>query len=136
MPEGSWSGVIVIAEVTAFGAAVLWCVFNTSRLGELAIGFGRLVRVLPPRPPTPAGMRIERIAADLRRIRPQAMSPATGMPMVRRRAIVAAYDDALLDACHALGVATDLDLITDALERESERLRAEHQLKEAGVDLG
>jgi hypothetical protein len=136
MPGGSWGGVIVIAEVTAFGAAVLWCVFNIDRIGEIGMGVGRLLRLVPPRPLTPAGMRIERIAADLRRIRPEAMRPATGMPMVRRRAIVAAYDDALLDACHALGVPTDLDRITDALERESERLRAEHQLKEAGVDLG
>jgi hypothetical protein len=64
------------------------------------------------------------------------MHPATGTPMVRRRAIVAAYDDALLDACHALGVSTELDRITDALERESERLRTEHELAEAGVDLG
>jgi hypothetical protein len=33
-------------------------------------------------------------------------------------------------------VATELDRITDALERESERLRTEHELAEAGVDLG
>ena len=44
-------------------------------------------------------------------------------------AIVAAYDEALLDACRALGVPTELDRITDALERESERLRAEHELR-------
>ena len=81
-------------------------------------------------------MPIERIAADLRRIRPQALRMATGTPYSRRQAIVAAYDDALLDACRALGVSTELDRITDALERESERLRAEHELEKAGVDLG
>jgi hypothetical protein len=136
MPGGSWGGVLYIAEVTVIGAAVLWCVLNLRRLAAVAIAAGRRLRLLPPELPAPTGMRIERIAADLRRIRPLAMQPLPGMPMVRRRAIVAAYDDALLDACHALGVATELDRITDALERESERLRTEHQLAEAGVDLG
>jgi hypothetical protein len=55
--------------------------------------------------------------------------------MERRRAIVAAYDDALLDACRALEVPTELDLLTDPLERESERLRTESELERAGVDL-
>jgi hypothetical protein len=136
MPGGSWGGLVYIAEVTAVGAAVLWCVLNLRRLGALAVGVGRRVRLMPPAIPDPTGMRIERIVADLRRIRPQAMRPAAGTPMARRRAVVAAYDDALLDACHALGVETELDRITDALERESERLRAEHELTEAGVDLG
>jgi hypothetical protein len=136
MPGGSWGGVLYIAEVTMVGAAVLWCVLSVRRLGGVVVAVGRRLRLLPPEIPAPSGMRIERIAADLRRIRPLAMHPATGTPMVRRRAIVAAYDDALLDACHALGVATELDRITDALERESERLRTEHELAEAGVDLG
>jgi hypothetical protein len=55
--------------------------------------------------------------------------------MVRRRAIVAAYDAALLDACRALDVSTDLGRMTDALERESERLRTEAELTRAGVQL-
>lgn len=136
MPGGSWGGVLYIAEVTMAGAVVLWCVLNLRRLRDLAIAAGRRLGLLPPEIPAPSGMRIERIAADLRRIRPLAMHPATGTPMVRRQAIVAAYDDALLDACHALGVPTELDRITDALERESERLRTEHELARAGVDLG
>jgi hypothetical protein len=59
-----------------------------------------------------------------------------GMPMARRSAIVAAYDEALLEACRALDVPTELGQITDALERESERLRTEYGLEQAGVDLG
>jgi hypothetical protein len=136
MPGGSWGGVAYIAEVTIVGAAVLWCVLNVRRLGALAVAVGRRLRLLPPEIPTPTGMRIERIAADLRRIRPLVMHPAAGTPMVRRRALAQAYDDALLDACHALGVPTELDRITDALERESERLRTEAELERAGVDLG
>jgi hypothetical protein len=93
-----------------------------------------------PRPPAPdaalpPGMPIERIAADLRRIRPQAIRSEPGTPMARRVAIVAAYDDVLLDACRALDVATELSRLTDPLERESERLRTEAELARAGVDL-
>jgi hypothetical protein len=80
-------------------------------------------------------MPIERISADLRRIRVQALRQAEGMPVVQRRAILAAYDDALMDACRALGVDTDLDAMKDDLDRESERLRTEVQLERAGIDL-
>ena len=136
MPGGSWEGVIILAEVTLSGVTVLWCVFHLDQIIDVARRVGRRFHVLAPAAPATAGMPIERIAADLRRIRPQAMRPASGTPYSRRQAIVAAYDDALLDACRALGVSTELDRITDALERESERLRAELALGKAGVDLG
>jgi hypothetical protein len=129
-------GVLLLGLITGGVVGAVWCVFNGSLLKSWAVALGRLVRLLPPAPPTPLGMPIERIASDLRRIRPQARAPIAGMPMARRRGIVAAYDDVLLDACRALGVATELDLIRDELERESERLRTEHELERAGVDLG
>ena len=53
-----------------------------------------------------------------------------------RQQLFAAYDEVLWDACRALNVPTELDRMTDALERESERLRTEHELERAGVDLG
>ncbi len=136
MPGGSWGGVLYIAEVTGIGAAVVWCALNLHRLGGTALRAGQSLHLVERHEPRPSGMPIERIAADLRRIRPQARHQAAGTPMVRRRAIVAAYDDVLLDACRAVGVPTELDRLTDALERESERLRAEHELQKAGVDLG
>ena len=136
MPGGSWAGVIVLAEVTLMGIAVVGCVLYLDHVIEVGRRVGRRLHIVPPAAPVAAGMPIERIAADLRRIRPQALRPPTGTPYSRRLAIVAAYDDALLDACRALGVSTELDRITDALERESERLRAEHELGKAGVDLG
>lgn len=129
-------GVLMLGLVTAGVVGIVWCVFNGSRLWSWLIAGGRLVHVLPPAAPIPFGMPIERIVSDLRRIRPQARTPFEGMPMARRRGIVAAYDDVLLDACRALGVPTQLHLISDDLERESERLRTEHELERAGVDLG
>lgn len=129
-------GILMLGLITAGVVGAVWCVFNGSRLYSCVLAVGRFLHVLPPVPPTPYGMPIERIASDLRRIRPQARIQITGTPMARRRGIVAAYDDALLDACRALGVSTQLDVIHDDLERESERLRTEHELERAGVDLG
>ena len=126
----------MLGLITAGVVAAVWCVFNGARLRRAARTLGRAGHVIPPPPPTPVGMPIERIASDLRRIRPQVRVIGKGTPMVRRRGIVAAYDDALVDACHALGVSTELDQLTDALERESERLRTEAELERAGIDLG
>src|SRR5689334_9167630 len=128
-------GVLLLGLVTAGSVGIVWCALNGPRLRVWSLAVGRFLHVLPPVPPTPGGMPIERIAADLRRIRPQALMPAEGTPMTRRRAVVAAYDEALLDACRALDVPTELDRITDALERESERLRTEAELARAGVEL-
>ena len=129
-------GFLLLGLITIGSVGVVWCVFNGSRLGTWGVAAGRLVHLVPPAPPTPLGMPIERIAADLRRIRPQAVRPPAGTPMARRRAIVAAYDDALLEACRALDVPTELDRVSDAIERESERLRTEAELERAGVRLG
>lgn len=128
-------GVLMLGLITLGVVAAVWCVYNGPRLGAWTVAAGRLFRILPPPPPTPLGMPIERISADLRRIRVRTMAQAEGTPVVQRRAILAAYDDALMDACRALGVETDLDAMKDDLDRESERLRTEVQLERAGLDL-
>jgi hypothetical protein len=128
-------GVLMLGVITLVVVAVVWCAFNGPSLRAWAVAVGRRLRIVPPPPPTPLGMPIERISADLRRIRALALTRAEGRPVVQRRAILAAYDDALMDACRALGVETDLDALNDDLERESERLRTEVQLERAGIDL-
>jgi hypothetical protein len=128
-------GVVDLALITAGVAGALWLIAHAPDVLELGVRAARALGIVKAPPPAPAGMPIERIAADLRRIRPQALTPAAGTPMARRRAVIAAYDEALLDACRALDVPTDLDRVTDAFERESERLRTEAELERAGVDL-
>jgi hypothetical protein len=134
MPDEAW-GVVDLALITVGLAGALWLIAHAADILELGIRCARALGLVAAAPPAPTGMPIERIAADLRRIRPQALTPVTGTPMARRRAIAAAYDEALLDACRALDVPTELDRITDALERESERLRTEAELERAGVEL-
>ncbi|HEY3528917.1 MAG TPA: hypothetical protein VGK78_07185 [Nocardioides sp.] len=134
MPGEAW-GLVDLTLITIGAAGTLWVIAHAAEVMEQSgrwVGALVRTRAVPP----PEGMPIERIAADLRRIRPQARWPADGMPMVRRRAIASAYDDALLDACRALDVPTDLGRLSDALELESERLRTEAALERAGVDLG
>jgi hypothetical protein len=134
MPDEAW-GVVDLALITGGVVGALWLIAHIADVLERGDRVARFLRGIRTPPPAPVGMPIERIAADLRRIRPQALTPTTGMPMARRRAIVAAYDEVLLDACRALDVSTDLDRLTDALERESERLRTEAELARAGVRL-
>ena len=131
MPDEAW-GVTELALITV-GVVPLRDVRACRRHPGAWRPRGRFLKIVKSPAPAPAGMPIERIAADLRRIRPQAMAPTAGMPMARRRAIVAAYDEALLDACRALDVPTELDRMTDALERESERLRTRGRAERAGV---
>jgi hypothetical protein len=136
MPDEAW-GVVDLALITIGVVSALWTIAHAADILELGVRCAQALGLAKTPPPYVGGTPpIERIAADLRRIRPQARKPAMGTPMARRRAIVAAYDEALLDACRALDVPTELDRMTDALERESERLRTEHDLEEAGVDLG
>jgi hypothetical protein len=55
------------------------------------------------------------------------------MSMAKYRGAMAAYDDALLDACRALDLSTDLSTLPEGVERESERLRVEYELERAGI---
>jgi len=135
MPDEAW-GAIDLALITVGVVGAFWLIAHAAGVLELSVRGARALHLMKPLPPVPTGMPIERIAADLRRIRPEALLPAAGTPMARRKAVVAAYDQALLDACRALGVPTELDTVTDGLERESERLRTEAELERAGVSFG
>ena len=104
--------------------------------GEIAAACRRLRdHVLPP-PPAPTGPAIEDLARGLRRLRGQVLSPAPGTTMAKRRGATAAYEDLLVQAAHALGVPDTLTGLRDGTDREAERLRLEHVLREAGLALG
>ena len=136
MPNEAW-GVVDLGLITIGLAGALWMIANAAEVMAFGVRCGRALGLVKPEPPVPAGMPIERIAADLRRIRVQARRPVTGMPIARRRAIAAAYDDALLDACRALDVSDRAR--PDLGRRSSARASGcapRHELERAGVDLG
>jgi hypothetical protein len=81
---------------------------------------------VPPRRP------LELVAADLRRLtRELAMVPG-GLPMARRRGLLAAYDDVLVEAAVLLEVSHQLTAQPPAT-RELERMRLLASLEAAGL---
>lgn len=119
-------GVLGVVLVTAMLVAVLWVVFY----GSAARLF---VRRRLQSPTAPAGPPIERLARDLTRLRAATLSPAPDSSHVRRVATLAAYDDALAQACVALGIEDTLSEVPLGTDREAERLRVEMMLEAAGL---
>lgn len=99
------------------------------RLSRLDRTFGRrsAPAVDPEWPP------IEKIAADLRRLRRHRTGIALRSP-VWFAAVEKAYDDRLALACERLGITTYLDNVT-GVDREVERMRLEAALEAAGLRL-
>ena len=84
-------------------------------------------------PATPGPHRpVERVAADLRRLAHELAVVPSGTPVARRRGLLAAYDDVLVEAAEILEVPHELT--TAAPEaREVERLRVLAALEDAGL---
>jgi len=118
---------------TAVLAAGLSLVFYFLELLDLVDRLRR--RFGPAPPPQPAGQTIEELARALRRLRPQVLAPAPGLPKARRVGTTAAYDDLLAAAATALDVPDTLTGLPSGTDRDAERLRIEHLLGEAGLRL-
>ncbi|GAA1035372.1 hypothetical protein GCM10009557_42880 [Virgisporangium ochraceum] len=76
---------------------------------------------------------IEKVAADLRRLRRQRAGIAQRSP-IWRAAVEDAYDDRLCLACKRLGITEHLGQLT-GVDREIERVRLEGELQAAGIAL-
>lgn len=127
------SGLLALLACTLMLGATL-AFFLCQREVEAAWRWVRR-HVGPRAPEPPAGRPIEEIARALRRVRSEVLAPTPGVPMARRTATVAAYDDLLLEAARALGVEDTLSGLAPGTDRDAERLRVEHLLREAGLRL-
>jgi hypothetical protein len=127
-------GEVPLATVALFAVAVLapsllfWLVLRVPRAADEVGAWVRRRRV--PQPATPP---IERLTADLRRVRRTLAEYPPGTPNVRRRATREAYDALLAQACSVVEVSHRLDELPDGTERELERLRVEEALRRAGL---
>lgn len=119
---------VSLVPVVVFGAAL-----HARQAFERAVALGRRWHLLSPALPVPTTPPLEKLAADLRRLRPDARSPRPGVTMARHRGVVAAYDDALVAASVVLEVETNLKDLPEGIEREAERLRLESALERAGL---
>ncbi|GAA2095589.1 hypothetical protein GCM10009841_06810 [Microlunatus panaciterrae] len=80
------------------------------------------------------GVPIERLAADLRRLRADLSHDETRSATHQIGARLA-YDGLLIQACDMLGVQHDLRETTAGFDRDIERLRVEAALESAGLVL-
>lgn len=133
MVDDSVVGLVEVLGITALMVMTVGGVLYARPVSAVLLRLGRTVHLLDPAPPTRVGPPLERIARDLRRLQPEARLPREGTAMAKRRGVLAAYDDLLLDACRAVEVSTSLGALPEGLERESERLRIEFELERAGL---
>lgn len=123
--------VVPITSISVGVAAFVGAWLYHAEVTEIGRRIGWALHVIPA-PEPPARQPIEDLAADVRRLsRAVRRFPPEG-PMVRRRATLAAYDDALVDACRELEIATSLGTLPDGPRRDAERQRVETDLRLAG----
>jgi hypothetical protein len=130
-PDGPLGGLLVVAAITCTLVAVVGAVLYQREVGRVLarLRHRRTVVALPARLP------IERIARNAQRLRGELAAVPSGTPMARRRGLTSAYDDLLVDACHALGVPDTLSGLEPGMERDCERLRVEQELQDVGLRL-
>jgi hypothetical protein len=133
MDDRVLAGLLEVVVISMVPVTVFAVLIHRERLREVSVSLGRRAHVLPAAPAPLAGPPLEKLAADLRRLRPEARSPRPGVPMARQKGIVAAYDGVLAATARALGVATSLELLPSGIDREAERLRVEVALEAAGM---
>jgi hypothetical protein len=117
----------LVALLAAFAALVAFAGPVTRRLEDWA------ARRRAARHPAPQARPLERVVADLRRLGRQVDLVPAGCPMVRRRALLAAYDDVLAEAAAMVGVAPPQGGPPEGRAGQVERLRVVCALRAAGV---
>lgn len=119
---------------TAILGIAVWPALNTNRILD---DWGRRRRARSEPKPPPPGRPIADIAADCRRLRAALLTVPAGTAAAKRDGLGAAYDDALIEACAALGISTalsgDHDHDHDRRTRLAARSITERRLDEAGL---
>jgi hypothetical protein len=123
-------GVVWYVLIAFSPLALLWLAMRVPRvLDEI-----RDRRAARSRAGMAQGPPLERLAADLRRLRDELVNdPPTNN--VRRTALLMAYDSVLRDTCARLQIPNELESAPAGPEREFERLRAEAAIQDAGIPL-
>jgi len=124
-----------------FGLAVV--AFLLTHLAGVRRLLARITPRRAPRIPEPVNRPLQVVAADLRRLSRQLAVVPTGAPIVRRRALLSAYDAVLIEAAeqlevpHNLGVTSPLGMAPAADPFEpalaAERVRLLAALEDAGL---
>ncbi|WP_448614291.1 hypothetical protein [Modestobacter sp. URMC 112] len=130
-------GLAALTAALGGGFALLGVLFR------LFTGQLRLPQLRPARRPCPDGDEalplagpphrpVQSVAADLRRLAHELAVVPSGTPVARRRGLLAAYDDVLVEAAELLEVPHQLTTVPES-GREVERLRLLASLEAAGL---
>lgn len=126
-------GFLKVIGISLVPVGVVGALIHAGDLYEHTVVLGRRLHLIPPQAVPPAGPPLEKLAADLRRLRAEVRHPRPGITMARQRGVVSAYDGVLVSTARALGVPTTLADLPDGLDHEAERLRLEFALEDAGL---
>src|ERR1700710_531984 len=127
------AGLLEVVAISMVPVIVIAALVRLDLICEFLVSLGRRTHLRAPLPEQLPGPPLEKLAADLRRLRPEARSPRPGVPMARQKGIVAAYDGVMVATSQALGVPTSLTELPEGIDREPERLRLEDALATAGL---
>lgn len=97
--------------------------------------FVKALRLLRPSTPVSDHRPIERIAADLRRVRRARARFEPGASAIKKIGARQAYDALLVQACSALDVEHRFDALPEGVDREIERFRVEERLRHLGLSV-
>lgn len=127
-----WLGLCLLAMMIMVGGAVVVVVSRDRLLRAMARrrDHRRNVRALKHQ----RGIPIERLGADLRRLR-TLIQHSDHHSATQQEALRRAYDSALTDTCRMLAIEHELDRPTAGLERDIERFRIEANLQSRGIVL-
>ncbi len=124
----------IVGQFLLVSCLILAPVALLSLLDRLATGrASSRRRPRAQRAPEPVPRPIQVVAADLRRLSRQLALVPAGAPLVRWKALWAAYDDVLVEAAAQLGVPHDLTGTPEGFARDFERLRLLAALEGAGL---
>lgn len=105
------------------------------RLGWFLVSLARRVAMRRPAAPRAHGRPIEVIARDAHRLSHRFRYVPDGVSFARFEARRLAYDQVLVEACHALDVEHLLEVLPPGPELDAERQRVEAVLGWAGLRL-
>jgi hypothetical protein len=124
-------GAIWLAIIVITPSALFWVGLRIPKLVSAIRERRAAARQLDEQP---KGVPLEKLAADLRRLRAELVyrKPATNL---RLTALMEAYDDVLEATCARLELPSHLRELPIGRDRDIERLRTEATLQEAGISL-
>lgn len=125
VPQAPLSNFLLYVVASLAPSVVVWVLLRLPRLVR-RFRHPKLVAQAPP---------VERIAADLRRVRRVLSCFQPGTPASKRFGARQAYDELLVQACRAVDVEHRLHELPEGVDRDIERLRIEESLRCAGLRL-